>query len=60
MMPMIFTNGRTAPIPTLQTAERSLAQVHVAQVNVSIVKSMNKTMIARIHNSKPGCGSCGR
>jgi hypothetical protein len=55
MMPMILTNGRTAPRQTLQTAQRSLALAPIP-----VVKSMNNSMIARIHNLKPGCGSCGR
>jgi hypothetical protein len=53
MMPMILTNGRTAPRPTLQIAQKSIAQIPVT-------KSLNSSMIARIHNAKPGCGSCGR
>jgi hypothetical protein len=24
------------------------------------VRSLNSSMIARIHNVRPGCGSCGR
>ena len=55
MMPMILTNGRTAPRQTLQTAQRSLTLAPVP-----VTKSLGSSMIARIHNAKPGCGSCGR
>lgn len=54
-MPMILTNGRAAPRPTLQIAQRSLAQVPVP-----VTKSLISSMISRVHNVKPGCGSCGR
>ncbi len=54
-MPMILTNGGTAPRQTLQTAQRSLALAPVP-----VTKSLSSSMIARIHNAKPGCGSCGR
>ena len=50
---MILTNGRTAPRQTLKTVQMSLAPVPVT-------KSLSSSMIARIHNAKPGCGSCGR
>ena len=59
MMPMILTNGRTAPTPTLQIAQRSLSAVP-ATVPISGTKSLSSSMINRIHNAKPGCGSCGR
>ena len=59
MMPMILTNGRTAPRQTFQIAQRSLAAVPVT-APVSGAKSLGSSMILRVHNTKPGCGSCGR
>lgn len=59
MMPMILNNRRTAPRPTFQIAQRSLAAVPVT-APVSGTKSLSSSMILRVHNTKPGCGSCGR
>lgn len=55
MMSLFLTNWRTAPRQTLQTDQRSLTLAPVP-----VTKSLNSSMIARIHNAKPGCRSCGR
>ena len=51
---MFITNGNVLP-----------QQMIVAQQAQQIIKpkpniQLNASMISRIHNVKPGCGSCGR
>lgn len=50
---MFITNGNIFP-PQIQ---QSQDQTQIQRVNN---KPLNAGMIARIHNIKPGCGSCGR
>ena len=57
-MPQRIQMSLTNPIsfnivnPSLQNSRTNQAP--------SGVRSLNSSMIGRIHNVKPGCGSCGR
>jgi len=55
-MPMILTNGHPPQQQTKNAFEQSLATIPRTFVG----DSLNRSMIARIHMSKPGCKSCGR
>jgi hypothetical protein len=53
---MFITNGNIIP-PQIK------AQINTANLaNIVAQKSsaLNSSMISRIHNVRPGCGSCGR
>jgi len=41
---------------SINVANFAAAPAQVKQVNTSL----NNSMISRIHNMRPGCGSCGR
>ena len=57
-MPMIISNGRFGSVKTFtQTTTNNLAKTSIPN---SKPASLTSTMISRIHNIKPGCGSCGR
>lgn len=53
---MFITNGNF--IPTQIKSQTNTANL----ATISAVKSapLNSSMITRIHNVRPGCGSCGR
>ncbi len=56
---MFLSNGNYVPQQakkTINIANLSVAPSQVRQVNTSL----NNSMISRIHNARPGCGSCGR
>ncbi len=57
-MPMFLSNGNRQPIshPVIANTS-SLATQPVTHVKST---SLNSSIIGRIHNVKPGCGSCGR
>jgi hypothetical protein len=55
LMKMTLSNGHPpqqpfiSKPPTLAAVPKKMAP-----------EGLNRSMIARIHNAKPGCGSCGR
>ena len=55
---MSLTNGNLTrmQINSMMSNQPSLAQVPIRSGNVSL----NAPMITRVHNVRPGCGSCGR
>ena len=55
---MSLTNGNLTrmQINSIMSNQPSLAQVPIRSGNVSL----NAPMITRVHNVRPGCGSCGR
>jgi hypothetical protein len=55
---MSLTNGNLTrmQINLLRSNQPSLAQVPARTGNISL----NTPMITRVHNVRPGCGSCGR
>jgi hypothetical protein len=55
-MPMILTNGHPPPPKVVLTKVMNLTPVP----RMTAVDNLSRSMIARIHNAKPGCGSCGR
>lgn len=52
-MPMILSNGQPKVV---LTKVMNLTPVP----RMTAVDNLSRSMIARIHNAKPGCGSCGR
>jgi hypothetical protein len=52
---MFITNGNI--FPPQFSAPQQTQQASIQRVNN---KPLNSGMISRIHNVKPGCGSCGR
>lgn len=57
-MPMIISNGGIRHIKTFtQTNSKNLAKTSIPN---SKPVPLSSSMISRIHNIKPGCGSCGR
>lgn len=53
-MQMIISNGGFRSIkPFTQTTSTNLAKT-------TTTSQLTSSMISRIHNVKPGCGSCGR
>jgi len=56
---MFLSNGNYVPQQakkTINVANLAAAPSQEKQVNTSL----NTSMISRIHNARPGCGSCGR
>jgi len=56
---MFLSNGNIIPQQmksTINNGNLVVAPTTTTQVNTSLKNSM----IARIHNVRPGCGSCGR
>ena len=57
-MPMIISNGGIRHIKTFKhSTSKNLAKTSIPN---SKPASLTSAMISRIHNIKPGCGSCGR
>jgi hypothetical protein len=53
---MVISNGNISPAQL-----RSLvAPPTLGAVTTKAPTALNSSIIARIHNVKPGCGSCGR
>ena len=55
---MVLSNGNYIPQATRQINSASLASAPI--VATKSVSSLNAPIISRIHNVRPGCGSCGR
>ena len=56
---MFLSNGNYVPQQPKQTINiANLAGVPAPTKQVNT--SLNNSMISRIHNARPGCGSCGR
>jgi hypothetical protein len=58
---MIISNGNTLPMirPRIYNTE-SLAVSPSTHTITKAPTSLNAPILARIHNVRPGCGSCGR
>ena len=54
-MNMIISNGNLMPPQT-----RSIQNPTLTGVAPKPSSALNSSIIQRIHNVKPGCGSCGR
>jgi len=52
---MVISNGNFAPPPP-----QMKTQINTINSMNSINTPLNAGMIKRIHNVRPGCGSCGR
>jgi hypothetical protein len=53
-MKMTLSNGHPPQQPVIARSN------NLAAVPKKAPDGLNRSMIARIHNAKPGCGSCGR
>jgi hypothetical protein len=58
---MIISNGNAQPMirPKIYNTE-SLAVSSTIPTITKAPSSLNAPILARIHNVRPGCGSCGR
>ena len=57
-MPMFILNQNTPP--PIFNAPPSKASLGVAVASPKAPSALNAGMLARVHNVRPGCGSCGR
>ena len=57
---MIITNGSVAHPAPAQINTANIASAPAAKQGPKPSLPLNASIIARIHNVKPGCGSCGR
>ena len=57
-MKMVIHNGNPTA-SQIRSMEITTNAVH-QKAKVLAPKALNSSMIARIHNIKPGCGGCGR
>ena len=59
---MFMSNGNYSPALLRQVNQ--VGQVNISTLGTTPVpkssSALNAPLIARIHNIKPGCGSCGR
>ena len=55
---MFITNGNF--VPNSVKATINVANLAVTPAAAPKAAPLNSSMITRIHNVKPGCGSCGR
>ena len=56
LIKMTLSNGHPTPKQFIATKPNNLAAIPKKKAP----EGLNRSMIARIHNMKPGCGSCGR
>ena len=56
---MVLSNGNYIPQLPRQINSASLASAPIVATK-SVSSSLNAPIISRIHNIRPGCGSCGR
>lgn len=69
-IPMIISNGGFRSMKTfIPTTSKNLGKTFTQTTTNNLAKtsipnskpaSLTSSMISRIHNIKPGCGSCGR
>ena len=61
---MIISNGNTQPTFERQINTASLgvalSSVYTSMAAPKAPSALNAPFIARVHNVRPGCGSCGR
>lgn len=56
---MIISNGNPSPAMIKQMTSASLGTTpHMASPKAP--SALNASMLSRVHNVRPGCGSCGR
>jgi hypothetical protein len=53
---MFITNGNFIP-PQIKA---QITTANLASIPAAKPAALNSSMITRIHNVRPGCGSCGR
>jgi hypothetical protein len=57
---MFLSNGNVLP-PTYTKSPINFTNLSSAPVTQAPINApLNRSMISRIHNVRPGCGSCGR
>jgi hypothetical protein len=55
---MFLSNGNF--IPQQNKSPINVANLAAAPAQAQVNSSLNNSMLSRIHNVRPGCGSCGR
>jgi hypothetical protein len=55
---MVITNNNSPP--SFLTAPQTNANLGVAVATPKAPSALNAGMLQRVHNVRPGCGSCGR
>ncbi len=56
---MFISNGNPSPVVLRQINTASLGSAP-SMASPKAPSSLNAPLLARIHNVRPGCGSCGR
>ena len=57
---MVISNGNILPPQIRSVLNPNNANPTLGAVTTKPPTALNSSIIARIHNVKPGCGSCGR
>ena len=57
---MIISNGNYAPMVQRQFNNTASLGVTPSMASPKAPSALNAPILARVHNVRPGCGSCGR
>lgn len=57
---MIISNGNYRPNLQQQSINTASLGVSPSMANPKAPSALNAPFIARVHNVRPGCGSCGK
>jgi hypothetical protein len=57
---MIISNGISLPFPQKQIPNTANLAASPSVPAPKAPSSLNAPILARVHNVRPGCGSCGR
>jgi hypothetical protein len=57
---MIISNGNAQPIFQRQQINNASLGVTSSMASPKAPSSLKAPILARVHNVRPGCGSCGR
>lgn len=57
---MIISNGNYSPILQKQILNTASLAASPSMTVPKTPTSLNAPILARVHNVRPGCGSCGR
>ena len=57
---MFITNGNPPPMVQRQIINTASLAASPSMASPKAPTSLNAPILARVHNVRPGCGSCGR
>lgn len=57
---MIITNGNPTPVIQKHVLNTTSLGSSPSMVTPRAPSALNAPILARVHNVRPGCGSCGR